>query len=662
MLLFLALLVRAGINVAEAPRPALPTMVTASTIHRMKPEDAARGYPVRLQAVVTYYDPSPNPRHSVLFVSDETGSIYVALSHNPVASLKPADLVEITGVTSPGEFAPVVDFAQARRIGTGQLPALAPRVDLADMAIGEVDGQWVEIEGVVHAIRTSGIHLYLDIALRDGDITAMTPRVNPKQYESLIDATVRLRGNEGTIFNDRRQLTGAHLLFPGRQTLRVEAAAPAKAFDLPLKRIDSLLRYSTGADLHHREHVQGTVTLDWPGRLLCIADGESQGLCAQIEQTEALHRGDRVDLAGFPQVGAFTPTMSHAIFRGLGTSQDARPMMVTSEQQLSGGSDSELVTIEGRLIGHDLSAADPTIVVQAGKSVFLAVLPPKYVAEGLELEEGSLLRITGVCSNRSDGSKVDNGSGFPIATSFRVLLDSPRDLTILEMPSWWNARHTLGVLAIALLAALAGLTGVMMLSRRVKRQNGTIRESEERFRHLATHDSLTQLPNRGSVLSSLEAAIAKARLKNSSVCVALIDLDHFKDINDTFGHVAGDEVLRQAARRLSSAIRSTDVIGRYGGEEFLIVFNEMEQEHGVARSDLVRRTLCEWPVRWEGKEIAVTCSIGVAASGADVDSASALVSSADHAMYAAKMRGRNRVVSASETAPEHPISWPIAAV
>jgi diguanylate cyclase (GGDEF)-like protein len=664
VLILLSLLLRAGTNDAEAPQQALPTMVTASAIHRMKPEDAARGYPVRLQAVVTYYDPAPNPRHTVLFVSDKSGSIYVALSRNPVASLKPADWVEITGVTGPGEFAPVVDFAQARRIGTGQLPAAAPRVDLADMAIGEVDGQWVEIEGVVHSIRTSGKHLYVDIALRDGDITAMTLNENRAYYEPLIDATVRVRGNEGTIFNDRRQLTGAHLLFPGRQTLRVVTPAPAKAFDLPLKRIDGLLRYSTSAALHHREHVRGIVTLDWPGRLLCIAD-ETQGLCAQIEQTELLHRGDRVDVAGFPQVGAFTPTMSHAIFRESGAFQKGRPMSVIPDQALSGRSDAELVTIEGRLIGHDLSAADPTLVVEAEKSVFLAVLPPRFVAEDLKFEEGSLLRITGVCSNRSDGSKVDSGSGFPIATSFRVLLESPRDITILELPSWWNARHTLGVLAIALLVALAGLTGVMMLSQRVKRQNGTIRESEERFRHLASHDSLTQLPNRASVLSSLDAALARARLKNSSVCVALIDLDHFKNINDTFGHVAGDEVLREAARRLSSAIRSTDVIGRYGGEEFLIVFNEMDRDHGLARSELVRRALCEWPVLWEGKEMAVTCSIGVAASGADHDSASALVSSADHAMYAAKMRGRNRVVSASEIGPDcpsHPISWPVAAV
>jgi hypothetical protein len=387
VLILLSLLLRAGTNDAEAPQQALPTMVTASAIHRMKPEDAARGYPVRLQAVVTYYDPAPNPRHTVLFVSDKSGSIYVALSRNPVASLKPADWVEITGVTGPGEFAPVVDFAQARRIGTGQLPAAAPRVDLADMAIGEVDGQWVEIEGVVHSIRTSGKHLYVDIALRDGDITAMTLNENRAYYEPLIDATVRVRGNEGTIFNDRRQLTGAHLLFPGRQTLRVVTPAPAKAFDLPLKRIDGLLRYSTSAALHHREHVRGIVTLDWPGRLLCIAD-ETQGLCAQIEQTELLHRGDRVDVAGFPQVGAFTPTMSHAIFRESGAFQKGRPMSVIPDQALSGRSDAELVTIEGRLIGHDLSAADPTPRRRGGKICIPGGASPQVCCRGSQIRRG----------------------------------------------------------------------------------------------------------------------------------------------------------------------------------------------------------------------------------------------------------------------------------
>lgn len=663
-LFLLPVLMHAGINYAEAPGEALPVVTTALAIHQMKAEDAAKAYPVLLRAVVTYYDPSPDPRHSVFFVSDKTGSTYVSLSSTPLTPLKPGDLVEVTGVTGSGEFAPVVDFARARQIGAGQLPRTAPRVTLADMATGEFDSQWVEIQGVVHAVHTSGRHLYVDIALRDGDIIAMTANEGIANYEPLVDATVTLRGNEGTIFNKKRQMIGAHLLFPGQQTLRVDAVAPAKAFELPLERVVNLLRYSTAAGLHHRTHVQGIVTLDWPGRLLCVQD-EAQGLCAEIEQTDSLHRGDRVDLVGFPIAGQFTPKMVHAIYRLTGAHKDTHPAVVTSDQALLGGSDSELVTIEGRLIGHDLSALDATIVLQSGESVFLAVLPHKYLAEDLQLEEGSLLKITGICSDHSDGSKLDSRSGFPIATSFRILRGSPADVRILELPSWWNARHTLHVLALALMLALAGLIGVMILSRRVKSQTDTIRESEERFRHLATHDSLTQLPNRASVLNSLDAAIAKARNRNSSVCVALVDLDHFKNINDTYGHAAGDAVLRETARRLASAIRSSDVIGRYGGEEFLIVFNDMEKDHGVARCEVVRQTVCERPMQWEGNELTITCSIGVAAATSTHNPVPALVSIADHAMYAAKMQGRNRVVGAPDVAPECEVShlsWPIAAI
>jgi diguanylate cyclase (GGDEF)-like protein len=194
--------------------------------------------------------------------------------------------------------------------------------------------------------------------------------------------------------------------------------------------------------------------------------------------------------------------------------------------------------------------------------------------------------------------------------------------------------------------ALGALCGVFVLGQRVKRQNSTIRRSEERFRHLATHDSLTQLPNRASVLNSLEYATQKARKEGSSVCIALIDLDHFKRINDELGHLVGDEVLRESARRLASSIRTTDFIGRYGGEEFLIVFQDMDLENGAARCEIVRRALCDQPIRWHDGELTITCSVGVAAAKITHNPVTTLISVADQAMYAAKTLGRNRVVRA----------------
>jgi len=628
---------------ASAPHP---TLTSARVAHGLTAEEASRHYPIRIQAVVTYYDPSPNPRHSVLFIADSSASIYAALIATPTPPIKIGDLVEVTGKSGPGEYAPVIDYAQARRISAAQLPSSAPGVSMASMLAGEVDAQWVEIQGVVHAVHADGRHVYFDLAVRDGDITAMMVQTNQADFSSLVDATVAIRGNEGTVFNNQRQLTGAHLLFPGIDALRVLKPAPSAPFDQPVQPLAGLLHFSPSSGLSHRVHVQGTVTLHWPGRMLCV-ENDGHGLCAQTDQADPLARGDRVNLLGFPALGAFTPTLLHAQYKPLNLQAAVPPVPVTVDQALTGAQDSRLVSIQARLIGHDESASDPTIALSAGDSILSAVLPRKYLAQSLLLPEGSVVKVTGICSTQADGSHRDSTSGFPVPTSIRILLQSPADVAVLHKPSWWNASHTLRVLALALLVALTGLSRATILAQRVKRQSHTIRDSEARFRHLATHDALTELPNRASVLQSLEIAAGIARQTGGSVCVALIDLDHFKHINDTFGHVAGDEVLRQAARRLASAVRSTDVIGRYGGEEFLIVFNDMELENGIGRCELVRQALCDRPIRWNDQDLAITCSIGVAAARMVQGPVPVLVSRADDAMYAAKSQGRNRVVSAS---------------
>lgn len=628
----------------------LPLLTTTHAARRLSVGEALKRYPIRLQAVVTFYDPTADPRSTQLFVSDPTGCIFVGLSKLPAVAPRAGELVEVTGVSGPGDFAPVIDHATLRAVRDLRLPSKAHRVDMADLLTGEQDSQWVEVQGVVRAVHIVDNRLYLDLSMRGGDITAMTvwdggTPASLRAVQSLADARIRLRGNAGTVFNSLRQMTGAHILFPGLETLAVEQAAPAHPFDQPLEKIGNLLHYAPVAGLVHRVHIQGTVTLQWPGQLVCIEDAD-RGLCAQIEQTDRLNRGDRIDLLGFPMIGAFTPTLVHATYRLAPGTRAPATAVVTADSILTSGNDAKLVTIEGRLIGHDRSAVDPTILLASGKHVFSAVLSAEYAARDKELADGSLLRITGICAMQADASKWDVRSSFASATSFRILRNGPSDVVVLRRPSWWNAAHTLRALAFALVLALAALIRVHRLGQRIERQSLTIQESERRFRHLASHDGLTQLPNRASILASLQQALDHAQERKTPVCVALIDLDHFKTINDTLGHRAGDEVLRQSAHRLASAIRSTDVVGRYGGEEFLIVFNNMEQEHGTARCEIVRQTLCAEPVRWEDQNLTITCSIGVASARPLQSSAATLVSSADTAMYAAKMQGRNRVVSA----------------
>jgi len=169
--------------------------------------------------------------------------------------------------------------------------------------------------------------------------------------------------------------------------------------------------------------------------------------------------------------------------------------------------------------------------------------------------------------------------------------------------------------------------------------------AREALRDQATHDSLTGLWNRGFILETLRNEVARAARESQPVAVLIADLDHFKQVNDTHGHIAGDAVLREAAHRMKATVRRYDAVGRYGGEEFLVVLPGCDLEDACAQAERLREAVGAGPVHAAGTDIPVTCSIGVSCrslpSAADVDF---LVREADLALYTAKDSGRNRVV------------------
>ena len=156
-------------------------------------------------------------------------------------------------------------------------------------------------------------------------------------------------------------------------------------------------------------------------------------------------------------------------------------------------------------------------------------------------------------------------------------------------------------------------------------------------------DVLTRIWNRGAITEIAEQEIAQARAEGTSIGVAVVDIDHFKRINDFYGHPAGDQVLRVVSERLRAALRPTDAVGRFGGEEFLLVLPEVSGASLFGVCDRVRRTLASEPVTFGADTIDVTCSIGYSVSESVVDSIGALVGAADIALYQAKAAGRNRV-------------------
>lgn len=190
----------------------------------------------------------------------------------------------------------------------------------------------------------------------------------------------------------------------------------------------------------------------------------------------------------------------------------------------------------------------------------------------------------------------------------------------------------------------------LVVCQRIRGFGGDPLDARGRLRFLATHDSLTSLWNRASIAGHLYRAMARTVRDGSPLAVLMCDVDHFKAINDTRGHVVGDEVLRVVAQRLRGVVRPNDQVGRYGGEEFVILVPGCTPEMALEIAERVRRTICSTPISTTSGPQDVTVSVGVANlhdvarhTSAGV-SPQSLVEATDRAMYAAKAAGRNRVV------------------
>jgi diguanylate cyclase (GGDEF)-like protein len=167
---------------------------------------------------------------------------------------------------------------------------------------------------------------------------------------------------------------------------------------------------------------------------------------------------------------------------------------------------------------------------------------------------------------------------------------------------------------------------------------------QEQLCEQASRDALTGLWNRAGILSILDRELGRGRREERPVAVLLADLDHFKRINDTLGHLAGDIVLRQTAQRLLHAVRPYDAVGRYGGEEFLFVLPGCDGESALGLAERLRQCIAAGRINVESVEVQVTLSLGVAVSPGEAElDAVELLRAADAALYEAKRAGRNRV-------------------
>jgi diguanylate cyclase (GGDEF)-like protein len=197
------------------------------------------------------------------------------------------------------------------------------------------------------------------------------------------------------------------------------------------------------------------------------------------------------------------------------------------------------------------------------------------------------------------------------------------------------------------------LVARLRLQLNVKRLQDTLREKNRELEAIVTYDRITGLRSRGFVGDALERELSLAKRYETPLTVLMADLDHFKLVNDRYGHLMGDSVLNLAGQLLLQCLRSTDVAGRFGGEEFLVVLPNTDAAGGEAAANRWRKSLATSALSHpSGEPVRVTASVGVAERRAGIDTADAIVSAADEALYNAKTLGRNQVVVASSRLPQ----------
>ena len=629
----------------QPPHPdPLRTLTTLRAAHGLSDGEARRGYPIHVRATVTYYDRYLDSRRIAFFLHDATGSIYAAAAVGttfPGRAPLPGTIVDVTGVSAPGDFAPIIDQARITVVGTSQIPAHAKPVTLPHLLTGTEDGQWVEIEGVVHSVFESSTNVTLQIGMADGIISATAVRAPGVEYQHLVDDWVHIRGNAAPIFNSNHQMTGGRLFFPGLETITAVAPDAGGVFARPVQPVSGLLRFNPARAWPHRVHVHGAVTLNWPGRTICIKDS-TEGLCARTAQTDPVPAGSLVDLAGFITLLGFKPVLQDAVFRPLPDNESVAAAFITPEQALSGDRDSELVQLDGRLIGRDLAASETTLILSSRKSVFRAILPSALTNSSVSaIPIGSNLRITGICSVEVDAEGTLKGYGFTQASRFWIMLPSSQDVVILSTPSWWTSARITFALLVSLAITIAGFVWVIVLRRRVEQSTRELRDSRELYRHMAHHDALTGLPTRALLHDRLQIALARARRFHKSIALLMLDLDRFKQINDSFGHAGGDHVLQITAERLTATIRQTDSVARMGGDEFIILLTDLDDDIQAERIAEKVVTNLSVPILIGKLHVPVSVSVGICSISDEDVEADVLLQRVDAAMYRAKTRGRS---------------------
>ena len=548
------LLLSTAFSPAARAQPARVPLQTVEQVRSLSSEQANAAQPVHLRGTVMLL---PGWRNSFFF-SDGRFGIDVD-RENPLPRLHSGDTVDLDGVTDAGKFAPLISARQVRVTGHHALPRPRP-IGSEDMRNGRQDSQWVSIHGLVRSAqidaRGETTQLVLSVDLGGGTLIAARVLHFPSNAPALLDgATVRIGGVCASAFNTRGQFIAPGLYVEDLSTVHVEHAA-ANPFALPVVPLASLLRFTSKPSAMGRIHVQGIVTAVQPGSGFYLQQS-TQAVFVETDQQTPVSVGMSVQAIGYPKVASYSPAVVNASFLPAPPQQpvqvpvvSADTLLPTLDGYITSPYDSLLIRVTGTLVQTVPGSDADLLLIKSDNGVLLTAKSPVIKGVHVSPGVGSLVALTGICSTVTNDAHD--------AHDVTLLLRSGKDIQVLRAAPWWagvRAWYLVLALVVLLLALLAWATFI---------------RRQARLYDLVTRDALTGLYNRRGFLLMAERQWEQASRRNQQMLLFYIDLDNFKQINDTLGHKQGDIALQTTSTVLRECFRKSDVIGRLGGDEFAI--------------------------------------------------------------------------------------------
>ena len=468
-----------------------PILTNAVDIISLPAEQAARSIKSTVTGVVTAADPVLKGR---FFLQDATAGIFVDNANG--VRPEPGTVVEVSGITHPGAYAPIITAPIVRQIGSAPLPAAKP-VAVERLMSGAEDSQRIEISGVVRDARIDGARLVVEMVSGGYRFRAYAPVPEGKDPQSLVAAQVLVRGTAAEAHNrSLRQLVAVELYVPNLDDFVVQKPETANPLEERVVPLDNLAQYRRDNSLNRRMHVRGTVTLQRLGDTLFVQDATG-GLQIQSRQLTPFSPGQVVEAVGFLSFDQYLPILQDAIFRGNPEPRVAvTPKLVSIEALQDGLHHADCVSVTGKLInrtvtqgsgqGAGLAGIRTTLVLQNSNVIFAAEAEgPQGESSLAAIPLGSTVQVNGICL-----TEIDNEGK---VKSFRVLIGSPGEVQVLAKPSWLTTKRLLIILGLVSSVSILGVGWTVLLSRKNAVLNFAIHAREKAQHELQeAHDHLEQ--------------------------------------------------------------------------------------------------------------------------------------------------------------------------